>query len=687
MDNIYNAIQNLYNMDKTTWQEVLAELYNLVSKVENKFDLFELKFGTLLGEQVTKELKKMYDNGSLASLINDKLLKDINKKVDTFTTEVSEQLANNTKGSISPISFNEIDFIDTIKKSNNNKVILRDKRYSISDFHNLNLDNLDMLHIVGEGETEIKFQSVPDDYYMFISNVKNIIFENIDFYGNYDGTNGVFETIVFYIAGNPNDLNSSIKIKNCRFNNFNGSALFISKYKKVTLENCEFNNIYATGTFIKQSTNVTITNCKFTGRGMKGLQDGNSGAVVSESEKVIIKNCYFENIEGTATKTEGCNDVIYDGNIVDTFSKDGIKVMAHFGSNTQETRNIVVSNNIIKNFIDTRSGAGAYIDIHCGKNVLISNNNIIGNSNEQYPRAVINVNNWNGDTDGYRGNNIKITGNISTNTNCHAIKVQNQDDVIIEDNKLTGNIYMADVNNLTLNRNKITNVVNGCVYKTYFRECIGQLLLNENVFNDSKIEIETGSSNWNISNNYIYGNIILNKILDTVLFNNYIECNTDDVPLNIYTCKSAIINKNTIKNGTYSIRLNVYNSDFIDICQNNFISVQRNPMMLVASSGDTKTVPVVKIENNSLYGYNTSSTNRTGFIYFSYTNCIINNFVVDDNIINKSNYTNNSEFNSLLQFNTGGAKAINKLYYKNNIADNGLLSQTKLQEIGNIISY
>ena len=90
MDNIYNAIQNLYNMDKTTWQEVLAELYNLVSKIDNKFDLFELKFNPLLGEQVIKELKKMYDDGSLASLINDVLLKDIDKKF----TEVSEQLGD-----------------------------------------------------------------------------------------------------------------------------------------------------------------------------------------------------------------------------------------------------------------------------------------------------------------------------------------------------------------------------------------------------------------------------------------------------------------------------------------------------------------------------------------------------------------------------------------------------------------
>ena len=92
MENIYNAIQNVYNMDKTTWQEVLAELYNLVSNVENKFDLFENNFGQLLGEEVTLELKKMYDDGSLAALINDKLLKEVNAKVDAFKTDVSEQL-------------------------------------------------------------------------------------------------------------------------------------------------------------------------------------------------------------------------------------------------------------------------------------------------------------------------------------------------------------------------------------------------------------------------------------------------------------------------------------------------------------------------------------------------------------------------------------------------------------------
>lgn len=82
MTNIYNAIQNLYNMDKETWQEVLSEMYTLVNNTSLKFDTFEQKFLLHLGNEVTKELKKMYNDGRLGDLINDVLLEDINTKVD-----------------------------------------------------------------------------------------------------------------------------------------------------------------------------------------------------------------------------------------------------------------------------------------------------------------------------------------------------------------------------------------------------------------------------------------------------------------------------------------------------------------------------------------------------------------------------------------------------------------------------
>ena len=135
MNNIYNAIQNVYNMDKTTWQEVLAELYNLVANVENKFDLFELKFGSLLGEQVTRELKKMYDDGSLASLINDNLLEDINTKVDTFKTEVSSQLDIMTK-------YSSINAVTQIGLDNTGAIEIGDKLQTFIDNYDGNKLNI-----------------------------------------------------------------------------------------------------------------------------------------------------------------------------------------------------------------------------------------------------------------------------------------------------------------------------------------------------------------------------------------------------------------------------------------------------------------------------------------------------------------------------------------------------------------
>ena len=169
MSNIYNAIQNLYNMDKTTWQEVLAELYNLVSNVENKFDLFENKFGLLLGKEVTRELKKMYDDGSLSSLINDKLLKDINTIVDGFKTEVNEQLDTIVKNSneVSVANFGAVgdgitddtnSFLNAINYClTNKKVLLIPSGVFLV---NLELTNCNGLYIKGTGYNDTVLKSI-----------------------------------------------------------------------------------------------------------------------------------------------------------------------------------------------------------------------------------------------------------------------------------------------------------------------------------------------------------------------------------------------------------------------------------------------------------------------------------------------------------------------------------------------
>lgn len=88
--NIYNSIQNLYNMDFTTWQEVLAMLYNLVADVEQKFEKLEAKFTLMLGKEVTEAIKKMHESGELAEIINQEIFSDLNNKID----EIKDNILN-----------------------------------------------------------------------------------------------------------------------------------------------------------------------------------------------------------------------------------------------------------------------------------------------------------------------------------------------------------------------------------------------------------------------------------------------------------------------------------------------------------------------------------------------------------------------------------------------------------------
>lgn len=76
-ENIYSSIQNLYNMDKNTWQEVLAELYNLVAENESKFELIETKFDVQLDDTIKNSILDSAENGELNEIIENICLKII----------------------------------------------------------------------------------------------------------------------------------------------------------------------------------------------------------------------------------------------------------------------------------------------------------------------------------------------------------------------------------------------------------------------------------------------------------------------------------------------------------------------------------------------------------------------------------------------------------------------------------
>ena len=126
MENIYNAIQNLYNMDKTTWQEVLAELYNLVSDIEQKFENFKQRLELMLGKEVTEVINKMYLDGTLASIINEEIFSDLNNKIGKVKSDITIALTNEV---------NRINNkIESVNEQLDNKASKKDYCINIKDY-------------------------------------------------------------------------------------------------------------------------------------------------------------------------------------------------------------------------------------------------------------------------------------------------------------------------------------------------------------------------------------------------------------------------------------------------------------------------------------------------------------------------------------------------------------------------
>lgn len=89
---IFRTINNLYNMDGTTWREVLAEMYNRFGDMEKAYKEFETKFDIKFPDEVKFKLNALIEDGTLGNLINNNLLGDINTKVDKTKEELTSQL-------------------------------------------------------------------------------------------------------------------------------------------------------------------------------------------------------------------------------------------------------------------------------------------------------------------------------------------------------------------------------------------------------------------------------------------------------------------------------------------------------------------------------------------------------------------------------------------------------------------
>ena len=161
-ENIYSSIQNLYNMDKTTWQEVLAELYNLVYQCELDNENIHYKIDNLLNNdvkaEVIKKLIEMKEDGTLYELISGeiKYTLPIASSSRLGGIKIGANLSIDSNGVLSAVSSNgntNITISNTL--DNYGGLTLNDKMVAMFNDINTNYKNTPMLITLPSGIIEI----------------------------------------------------------------------------------------------------------------------------------------------------------------------------------------------------------------------------------------------------------------------------------------------------------------------------------------------------------------------------------------------------------------------------------------------------------------------------------------------------------------------------------------------------
>ena len=411
MTNIYNAIQNLYNMDKETWQEVLSEMYTLVNNTSLKFDTFEQKFLLHLGNEVTKELKKMYDDGRLGDLINDVLLNDINTKVDnnyttldnkidTVNSELNSQLEHITNKTNLIINVKDFGVLGdgTTNDTNNlikvfafaqenellSKTIIFPKGVylvngesissSNSEYGRLRVPSNTIIDLCGSEIKMVQNNKTSSSIFRII-NKENVVIKNGVFHGDFDNGNYVLGEWSFGVSAQDS---KNIVVENSSFYNFRGDGIYFSYVgdtenanDNILIKNCLVDTVHRNGISITRGKNVIIDGCTImntTGNSLGAGIDIEPDHDIEDEyvQHLVLSNNKFYNIKGSALRIQYCkNAKVYNNTVLDSLTPVetreayDIEIYDNYFDRISGVRcsgynlgNIVVRNNTIINFAD-----------------------------------------------------------------------------------------------------------------------------------------------------------------------------------------------------------------------------------------------------------------------------------------------------------------------------------------------
>ena len=292
-------INSVYEFNDFTLNELICKLAQkmdeVITQCNDSFNYLDWLKGQGLSDEVIKKMIEWKEDGTLESLINDVLLQDINTKVDSFKTEVNEQLDAITL------------LVSGLKNENN-----FDNAPIINNYINL---------AIKKGISTIKLPSGTYNIYSSViipsTNVKLIIESDMR---TALILNGDIEGIVVDGGYTEDDYNT--RVMNCNFkniyidgkNNYNTTGIAFRGFGLCSLDyvkiiGCGKGLLLKNGSEFVANRTTTI-NCKI------GVEIDQSRGSASDDMAVIeFYSCYLSGNE-TSLNVLGCRNVTFNGGVI-----------------------------------------------------------------------------------------------------------------------------------------------------------------------------------------------------------------------------------------------------------------------------------------------------------------------------------------------------------------------------------
>lgn len=370
-------------------QELLNKFFetinNCVELCNNVLDLAKWLVSIGLEQEVAKKLDLWLQDGTLASLINDKLLKEINDKLNKQTIHTNYYVSIEDFGAIGDYLNGEgtdnTEFINNAieyAQNNNKYVVVPNKNYKVNGTIIFKRDT----KIVSEGGylyyggNDVCISIKGNEKEHFYPSIKGLGIERIgrDKIGTgidikYSRMGGLFsdvDVVGFKIGvyhSEKSDINPGTcplpswswlnNFERCKFRHNQTGITLSTNSNGVTLNNCLINNNTWYGVSVVDSTNVRILNCEFESNGDETRTNAIS---VAGGTGVVVDGCYFED--------NGYND---------------LNSPVIFISGERKSNQTIITNNFFNS-----SGAKAIIHIGNAQTFYITGNTFYKNSDLEY---------------------------------------------------------------------------------------------------------------------------------------------------------------------------------------------------------------------------------------------------------------------------------------------------------------